>query len=314
METTTALVPITESIAQDFFNSQDIETCLKAIEEDAINFVGDTSTAKGRKSIVAKAASVASAKVIIDTVGKKLNEDRKKLTDIVNADRKKARDFLDDLKLKVRKPVTEWEEAEEARTQAERDAIEYEIDWEAALSEDDLFNRQREVEHKEAELKEQEEARVEKERIEQEEKERVEYEKRIAQEAKERAEREAQEAIEAEKQRVVDEQNRAKEAAEKAERDKKEAIERAEREKQEAIENAKAEEKKRAEKAKEEEEERVATEKRKAEIKARHHAHQKKINREALGSFVENGIKEVQAKEIITMIAHKKINHITLNY
>jgi len=303
METTTALVPITESIAQEFFNSQDIDTCLKAIEDDAINFVGDPTTDKGRKAIIAKAASVASAKVIIDNVGKKLNEERKRLTDIVNADRKKARDFLDDLKIRVRKPVTEWEEIEEARIQAERGAIEYEMDWESALSEDDLFNRQKEVERKEAELQAQEDARLEIERAVQAEKDRVEYEKKIAQEAKERAELDAKEAIEAEKQRVIDEQNRAKEAAERAERDKKEALERAEREKQEAIVQAKREE-----------QERVAEEKRKADMKAKHHAHQKKVNREAQESFVENGIKEPQAKEIITMIAHGKIKNITLNY
>lgn len=303
VETTTALVPITESVAQEFFNSQDIETCLKAIEEDAINFVGDPTTATGRKAIIAKAASVASAKVIIDNVGKKLNEERKRLTDIVNADRKKARDFLDDLKVKVRKPVTDWEEAEQKRIEAERLAVEIEMDWEAALSEDDLFNRQKEVERKEAELRKQEEERLAKEQAEREEKERIEYEKGVAKEAKEKAEREAQEAIEAEKQRVIDEQNRAKAAAERAEREKKEALERAEKEKQEAILQAKREE-----------EARVAEEKRKADQKAKHHAHRKKINREALDSFIAEGFKEEKAKEIITMIAHGKIKHITLNY
>ena len=303
METTTALVPITESIAQEFFNSQDIDTCLKAIEDDAINFVGDSTTAAGRKAIIAKAASVASAKVIIDNVGKMLNEERKRLTDIVNADRKKARDFLDDLKVKVRKPVTEWEAAEEKRIESERLAVEIEMDWESALSEDDLFDRQKEVERKEAELAAIEEEKLAKERAEQEEKERIEYEAKIAKEAKERAEREAEEKIEAEKQRVIDEKNRAKEAADRAERDKKEALERAEREKQEAIELAKREE-----------QERVAEEKRIADKKAKHHAHRTKINREALESFIENGIEEKQAKEIITMIAHGKIKNITLNY
>ena len=298
-----ALVPITKDVAEKFFNSQNIDTCLKAIEKDALNYVGDPTTAKGRKGIVAKASSIASAKVVIDNVGKELNEERKRLTDIVNAERKKARDFLDDLKLKVRKPVTEWEEKEEARLQAERDAIEFEMDWDAALSEDDLYNRKKEIERKEAEIAKQEAERITKETKEREEKERIEREERIAREAKEQAEREAAEKIEAEKQAKVEAENKAKQAAEQAERDKKEALELAEREKREAIEQAKRDE-----------QARIAEEKRKADIKAKNHAHQKKINREALESFIAEGFEEDEGKNIITLIAKGNIKHISINY
>lgn len=303
MKQTTAIVPITESLAQEFFNSQNIETCLKAIEADATNFIGDVDTAKGRKSIVAKAASIASAKILIDNVGKRLNEKRKKLTDAVNADRKKARDFLDDLKNTVRLPVTEWEEEEEAKKQAVRDAIEYEIDWESALGEDDLFNRQIEIERKEAAFAKAEESRLEKERVEQEKKNRIEYEEQVAKKAKEEAEKNAAEEIEKEKRRVVDEQNRAIAAAKQVEKDKKEALERAERDKKVALLHAKTEE-----------EARLVEEKKMADIKAKNHTHQKKVNREALNSFIAQGVKEKDAKGLITMIAKGFVKNITLNY
>lgn len=303
METSTALVPITKDIAEKFFNTQNIDVCLTAIEKDALNFIGDSTTARGRKDIITKAASISSAKVIIDNVGKKLNDERKRLTDIVNADRKKARDFLDNLKLKVRKPVTEWENEEEAKKQAERDAIEYEMDWDAAHGEDDLFNRQKEIERKEAELENQEAERIAKEKAEQAKKERIEREARIAKEAKEQAEREAEERIEAEKQAKIDAENRAKEAAKRAELEKIAAKAEAEREKQEAIEQAKRDE-----------QDRIAEEKRKTDIKAKNHAHQKKINREALNSFVAEGFKEPQSKDIITLIAKGNIKHISINY
>ena len=84
---------------------------------------------------------------------------------------------------------------------------------------------------------------------------------------------------------------------------KKEALELAEREKQEAIEQAKREE-----------QDRVIQEKLKADIKAKNYAHQKKINREALDSFVAEGFEEKQAKALITTIAMGNIKHISINY
>jgi len=109
-------------------------------------------------------------------------------------------------------------------------------------------------------------------------------------------------------------EERAKLKAERVEREKKEALERAEREKQEAINQAKL--KQAREIAEKQRLERVAAEEKKAteEKKARHHAHQKKFNREALEDFKKNGFEEETAIRIITLIAKKEISHISMNY
>lgn len=305
---------VTEQLAITAYNDNALDKVLQLIKKDALGFVGDPETPLGRKQIISKAAAVASAKVIIDNAGKQLNEERKKLTDIVNEERKKARDFLDNLKVEVRKPVTDWEKVVEEKIEAERLAVEMEMAQEEAIAVNELFDRQRDVERREAELKAKEDARIAKEKAEQEEKERAEREARIAKEAKEQAEREAHDAIEAEKRAKIEAELKAKADAERAGREKVEAAERAEREKKEAVEKAKREEQERQAEAKRQEEEKARKAKEVADRKAANVAHQRKVNREAVESFVENGITEEIAKKIITMIAHDKIKNITIGY
>ena len=171
---TKELVTLTSENALEVFTGEKLDDYLKTIQEDAENFVGSVETATGRKQIASKAYNIAQEKIKIDSIGKALVADWKEKAKLVDASRKKSRDFLDDLKEMVREPLTNWEIAEKKRIAEDELAKEVVKCWESALSEDDLFNRQKEVERKEAELKAIEEEKLAKERAEQEEKERIE--------------------------------------------------------------------------------------------------------------------------------------------
>lgn len=82
-------------------------------ETDA--FVPDISTVKGRGEIAALAYKVTRTKTAIDAAGKKLNEEARDKINAVDASRRKIREELDALADAVRKPLTEWEEAEDQR-------------------------------------------------------------------------------------------------------------------------------------------------------------------------------------------------------
>jgi len=81
-------------------------------------FVPDVSTAKGRDEIKSMAYKVTRSKTAIDAAGKALNEEARERINAVDAQRRKIRAELDDLAAEVRKPLTEWEAAEEARQEA----------------------------------------------------------------------------------------------------------------------------------------------------------------------------------------------------
>lgn len=169
------------------FTGGGLDPILKAIEDQVVSFVADTSTAKGRKDIAALAYKVAQSKTYLDGLGKDLVSDWKDKSKLVDASRKKARDFLDDLKERARKPLTDYE-SEEARKEAE--AIlkaEIETAHSEAIVEHDLWLRAKAIEAKEKELAEAERIKAEAEAKAAEETAKAEREKRIADEAAENA-------------------------------------------------------------------------------------------------------------------------------
>ncbi len=299
---------------EKIFLSDSLTKQIKAIKKDALCFVADINTGVGRKAYASKAREIASQKVVIDNAGKDLKSQYKVKCDQIDAVRKRARETLDQVKFDVRKPLTEWEMEENRKEQEKRDVVEFEMMQEEGIAENELFDREKEIERREAELQAQEEAKLEKERTEQAEKERIEREARIATEARERAEQEAQEAIEAEKRATIEAELRAKQDAELAEREKKEAAEKAELEKQEAIDRAKREEIERQERERLAQEEEAHIKRVAEEKKAANVAHQRKINKEAVNCFVDNKIPAEAAKNIIALIAHEKIKHIFIKY
>lgn len=83
----------------------------------------DISTEKGRKAIASLALKVARSKTAIDDAGKDLNAAKRAEIEVVDADRRFARETLDALKAEVRKDLTAWENADNARVAAHEAAL-----------------------------------------------------------------------------------------------------------------------------------------------------------------------------------------------
>lgn len=309
------LVVIEQETALDLFTAPEkVNQMLAHIktlaEEERKELDSDLSVAKNRKAFASLAYKVTQTKTAIDKAGKLVVDDLKELPKKVDAARKLFRDELDALSTDIRKPLTEWEEQEKAREEAEALKKQIELDHEEALQMNELFDLRKAEEERqriarEEEMKRQaaEQARLEAERKARQEIEAAAKREREAKEAAERAEREKQKAIQRAEQA-------AKEAKEKAERDAKEAQERAEREKQLAIE---AERKK----AQEAEQARLAEEERKRQEEAKRQAdkeHRRKYNQETLQALVSNGFDEKLATEFIKLVASNQIPHMTMNY
>lgn len=215
-----------------FRNRDALNEMLRAIERKALAFVPEIETARGRKEIGAQAYKVAQSKIVIDDAGKDLVAEWKQKAKEVDNSRKTARDFLDSLKERIRKPLTDWEAAEKAREAAEKQAREVAAAEVIAWQEHNVWRREQAVKQAEKERREQEEAnRKAQEAAANEERIRLAAERK-AQEAAASAVIAAKEAQErAERAKVLAEE-RERAAKEAAERQAQEAVVRAERERQ----------------------------------------------------------------------------------
>lgn len=121
----TALIEVKKLDTAVVFSEKGMKAVLQEIKVKANDFEVTTKTAKGRQEIKSMAYKVSRSKTLLDDLGKKISEDARKVVDETNKLRKTARDFLDELKDEVRKPLTEWEE-EQARIKADNDRKEKE--------------------------------------------------------------------------------------------------------------------------------------------------------------------------------------------
>lgn len=122
------LINLEEVTAVQVFTGDKLDPLLEQITTEAKSIVPDLTTAKGRKAIASMAAKVARSKTYLDGLGKDLVADQKAAIKTVDAERKRCRDFLDNLKVEVRQPLTAWEDAEKARVgalQARLDVIKF---------------------------------------------------------------------------------------------------------------------------------------------------------------------------------------------
>lgn len=246
------LIPIETPNLPELFSPGGLNEIVAKIEKDARSLVPDMKTAKGRAAIKSTAAKVASSKVYLDGLGKDFVSGLKEQAKAVDEVRRNMRDRLDALKEEVRRPLTEWENAEKSRVEnlqlrlinlrqipglaAEEQTSAGVSKWIDKLGEyaaDDSweeFQTEAGEAHDAVAFKlgellrritEQEEAaaKAEQERREREEKERKAREERIAREAAERAKRAAEEVARkaAEDARLKEERKR-KEAEDEARR------------------------------------------------------------------------------------------------
>ena len=339
--------------AAHVFASDDLDDFLKQIEDEALSFVPDITTDKGRKECASKARAIASQKVKLDDLGKELVAEWKTKSKLVDDSRKKARDFLDSLRDKVREPLTKWENAEKER----RETIELLVEdlenlskstnfngIELELTSEDLkvnlkhakdFNidedklaeytaraaqtKDRVIRILEAKIEARLKYEAEQEELSRLKKEREEKEEReriekIKREAAEQAAREEREKAE---QRIRAE----KDAREKAERERQEEIERAEREKKEAAERAEREklEAIRTEQRRQAEQEQARRDaeeraRKEKERKAADLIHRKKINNEVLEDLLKTGLREENALPLMKAIVNGDVRNVTINY
>ena len=271
------------------------------IRSKVSGFEPDLSTPKGRAAIASLAFKVTKSKTALDKAGLQLTADWREKINAVNGARRKMVDELDELAKEVRKPLTEWEDAEksrladvESRIQAMRDKRvieegETSADLEARGRE--LHDCQLDPELFQERLEEAEEVKAETVRIlaqamhrmREAEAERAELarlrkaeEERLAREAEQAAQREREEAERKAKEEEEARQRREEEARQAAIR---EAEERARKEAEEAAEarrKAEEEEREAARQAEEEERERA----RKAEAEEREREHQAALEAE----------------------------------
>ncbi|QDC37068.1 hypothetical protein [Sphingobium fuliginis] len=260
---TTALAPVDNAAAAVVLFDQDkFDAFYAKLKADIDAVPVDLTTDKGRKAIASAAAKVRTEKASIDRDRKRLTQEWRDNTALVNNAWKGIEAKLDTLAVEARKPLTDWEEAEKARI-TECDAIINQVSlagvvtledtaetvrlrgksvWETVIDPErfgDKFDQaMRAKEHAVdmlkialARLTREESERAELERLREADRLRKEEEERVAA-AQEAARREAEE------QRLYEERRAAKEKAvlEELEREKAAAAEQAQRQAEAAAE------------------------------------------------------------------------------
>lgn len=118
-------VPSEENALQVYSAPNGLDPYLAHIRAEIDGFIPNVTTKKGRAEIASIAARVAKSKTALDGIGKELVARLKDVPKKINGERKRMRDTLDAWKDEVRKPLTDWEEAEQARIVKHESAIEW---------------------------------------------------------------------------------------------------------------------------------------------------------------------------------------------
>lgn len=320
------------------------------IAEQARSVIPDLSTDKGRKAIASMARKVASSKTAFDAHGKELKEQYTAITSKIDADRKLFRDQCDALRDEIRKPLTDWENADkqriidiEVRINGLKQQfgsslsvdIQNDIDRIQAIEIDDSFMEFQDkaklqkyetiellgkllTEAKEAEAKQ---AELEALRIAEQERLQREHEERIAREATEKAQREAEEKAHLEAERVQREKLEAEQREARLKAEKEAALLREEQLKQQAIErekqaeidrqNAIEAERKRIE---QEAQAKAESERKAQEAREADKAHKKKVCDSILVELAKLNIDEQTGKDLIKAIYNNQIPNITIKF
>lgn len=344
---------ISEANAPTLYVAGGLQQFINLVKGEVEGEVPDLKTRKGRERIASLAAKVSKSKTAVEKPGRDYLRRLKEMPKVVEAE---LRDFvtkMDALRDETRRPLTEWEAAEDARIDRHNDRL----NWLKTLADDlgelsslhikgliaeaegmQLGAHWEEFEAEAANAKDKvlSTLRAALQKREQFEAEQAEL-ARLRREAEERAEqdriRAAQEAaVEAERQRVAQQQQAEREAAarreqelidqaaaqqlaiEQAEANRIAAEQRAEQERQDAARRAEEA----AERARQDERRRAdaaaAEILRQQEARERDKAHRASINRAALEAFVAGGMTEECAKQAITLIAQRKIPNIAISY
>jgi colicin import membrane protein len=116
----TTLESITPAL---LFSEGGSKQLLEKIRTEVASVVTDISTKEGRDAVAALAYKVARSKTLLDKIGKTLNADLKAKAAVIDKQRSQIWDSLEAIQKDIRKPLTDWEEKEEARTASHKQAL-----------------------------------------------------------------------------------------------------------------------------------------------------------------------------------------------
>lgn len=340
-----SIIEITPDMAPRIYVEKGLEKFLEQIRE-GVNEVPDISTDKGRKRIASLAAKVSRSKTAVEKPGRDYLKRLKEQPKVVEAELRRFVTECDRLRDEVRRPLTEWENAEKLRTEAlqqrltnlraladvidlsgnylpssdiqeriqEAKSVALDESWqeyaaEAGVAKDSTIQKLEES-LAVAQKREREAAKLELLRKEAEEKARIEREENIRREAAEQARLEAEQKAKAEIEAAARLAAEEKARAEVAERQRIEAEQRARREKEEAV----AEERRRqeaAEKARLDEQKRIADEEAR---RAADKEHRRTVNRRVIADLIAQGIHEEFAQKAMLAIAGGKVQDAYIKY
>ncbi|HED5666453.1 TPA: hypothetical protein SCS24_001223 [Enterobacter kobei] len=333
-----AIIEIAPELAPSIYVENGLDKFLEQIRE-GINEVPDLSTAKGRARIASLAAQVSRSKTAVEKPGRDYLKRLKEQPKVVEAELRRFVTECDQLRDEVRRPLTEWEDAEKARTEAlqqrlvdlralaevidtagnylpsadiqvrilEAKSVVLDDSWqdrtaEAGVAKDSTI-QQLEASLEVAQKREHEAAELERLRKESEEKARLEREEAIRREAAEQAKRDAEAKAQAEIDAAARREASEKARAEEAERQRIETEKRATREKEEAV----AAERRRQE----EEQKRISDEEAR---RAADKEHLRTINRQVIADLVAQGIPIEWAEKCLVSFASGKVSGQTIKY
>lgn len=333
-----AIIEIAPDLAPSIYVENGLDKFLEQIR-DGVNEVPDLSTAKGRARIASLAAQVSRSKTAVEKPGRDYLKRLKEQPKVVEAELRRFVTECDQLRDEVRRPLTEWEDAEKARTEAlqqrlvdlraladvidvagnylpsidiqariqKAKSVALDDSWqeraaEAGVAKDSTI-QQLEASLVVAQKREHEAAELERLRKETEEKARQEREESIRREAAEQATRDAEAKAKAEIDAAALREASEKARAEEAERQRIETEKRATREKEEAV----AAERRRQE----EEQKRIADEEAR---RAADKEHRRTINRKAIADLIDSGLPQEMAEKALIAIASGKVSAISIKY
>ncbi|HHS9967649.1 TPA: hypothetical protein ACTW6G_002927 [Raoultella ornithinolytica] len=112
-----AIIEIAPDMAPSIYVENGLDKFLEQIRE-GVNEVPDLSTAKGRARIASLAAQVSRSKTAVEKPGRDYLKRLKEQPKVVEAELRRFVTECDQMRDEVRRPLTEWEDAEKARTEA----------------------------------------------------------------------------------------------------------------------------------------------------------------------------------------------------
>lgn len=342
---------ISDETAPVIYKTDGLKPYLQHIKEQVSGEVPDLTTKKGRDRIASLSAMVSKSKTAVEKPGRDYLKRLKELPKEIEKELKTFVDECDLLRDEIRKPLTDWENANKAREAAHVSNIQSFGEWvQSGFTSTEIAGALSEIESRTlgdhceeylsqyvaakdsaiAQLKQRYQAAVEFEaqqaelerlRKEAAEREQKEREERLMREVADNARREAEQKAQRERDEVARIEREKQLEAERREMQLKLQAEAAERQRLEAEKRAEHERQQseiRAKQAAEAErlriEQQQAAERAEAEKQAANKAHRASVNREILSALVGAGFSEEQGKLVVRLAASKLCGQLVINY